>query len=141
MQRVIALSDKIGQGVRRNLADVSTVSDDQRRLMARAAGHAGRILVVDDVAANVALLASLLVRHQDTHCSFLVPHRFYFQYFAVCSIAFSTSSICGRMASSSSGEYATGVSRPPMRMTGASRYSKSSAATRAAISAPNPHVI
>ena len=55
-------------------------------------------------------------------------------------MAFSTSADCGRITSSRSGQYATGVSSAATRFTGASRYSKSSSAMRAAISAPKPHV-
>src|SRR2546423_1679631 len=55
-------------------------------------------------------------------------------------MAFNTSLDCGRMASSRSGWYATGVSSAATRRIGASRLSKSSSAIRAASSAPNPHV-
>ena len=55
-------------------------------------------------------------------------------------MACSTSALCGRMTSSRSGQYATGVSSAATRRTGASRCSNSSPAMRAASSAPNPQV-
>ena len=62
------------------------------------------------------------------------------QYRAVSLMAFRMSDVCGRMASSRSGWYATGTFLAPTRRTGASRCSNSSPAMRAAISAPKPHV-
>ena len=59
-----------------------------------------------------------------------------FQYFINSFTAFSTSSDCGRMKSSTCGAYATNVSVAPTRRTGASRYSNNSFEMRAAISAP-----
>lgn len=64
-----------------------------------------------------------------------------FQYLTVSRMALRTSADWGRTASSRSGQYGTGESRAPTRFTGASRYSNSSPTIRAAISAPNPHVI
>src|SRR6476469_6678310 len=71
----------------------------------------------------------------------LIPNPRQRQYRAVSRIAFRTSADCGRMASSRSGQYDTGVASAPTRRTGASRCSNSSPAIRAPSSAPKLHIV